>query len=147
MKKFISLILLFATCLFIPIIAFAQGDVAPATGEEVVLPTLPITFDFGQYVSTFLMYAATVVFLTSLVNKGVTKLKGYAKQYMSWVVSMVVAFVAFFFNWGIFEPLNWWQTAMYALITGWGANGLSDWWLIQKILTAVGLGPDVIKQE
>lgn len=141
MKKFISLILLLATCLVVPVIAFAQGgDVTPPEGE-VVLPALPITFDFQQYVMTFLKYAATVVFLTSLVNKGLTKLKGFAKQYLSWFVAVVVAYAAFLLNWGIFENLNWWQTAIYAIVTGFGANGFFDWELVQAILKGLKLEP------
>jgi hypothetical protein len=140
MKKFFCLLIAAFTFLVIPIAIFAQ-DSPPPGGDVVTLPDLPITFAFGAYVATFLLYAATVVMLTSIINKFITNLKGFAKQYLSWFVALLVGFVAFFLNLGIFEPLQWYQVLIYAFAAGLGANGVFDWQLIQAILRGLKLEP------
>jgi hypothetical protein len=135
MKKLFIFLFAAFTIFVIPFALFSQ-----ATGDVITLPNLPITFEFSAYVATFFLYAATVVFLTSLINKFI-KLKGFTKQYLSWFVALIVAIAAFLLNLGIFDPIKWYQALIYAFAAGLGANGIFDWKLIQTILQAIKLEP------
>ncbi|MDD4970813.1 MAG: hypothetical protein PHT07_15405 [Paludibacter sp.] len=137
MKKIFCFMIAIFTVFVIPFALFSQDSIPPP-GDVITLPPLPITFEFGAYVKTFFLFAASVIFLTSLVNKFI-KLKGFAKQYLSWFVALLVALAAFFLNLGIFEPIQFWQALIYAALAGFGANGIFDWAFIQKFLIAVHL--------
>lgn len=159
MKKFIAFLLAGLVMFMAPAATLiASQDAYPTIGmtalaqdvpgnDEVALPDLPLTFDFRQYVMTFLYFAASVVALTSIINRFITGLKGFAKQYLSWFVSLAISFTAYFLNYGIFENLAWYQTLFIAIITGFGANGIFDWQLVQAILRALKLEPAIVKKE
>jgi hypothetical protein len=138
MKKLFCFLFAAFAIFVIPFALF--GQTTPPPGDVVTLPTLPVTFDIKAYVATFFYFAATVVFLTSVINKFI-KLKGFAKQYLSWFVALAIGISAFLLKLGIFEPIHWYQALIYSIAAGLGANGIFDWNLIQTILQAIKLEP------
>lgn len=128
-KKSLKIIATFLALFMLPIVGFAQ----------IVLPEVPIGLEWQEYVVTFFAYAASVVAITSLLNKYVFKAEGAWKQYISWGVALLVGFAAWFYNLGIFEPIKWWQTIIYAVAVGLGSNGIYDWEVIRGFLVMLGL--------
>lgn len=129
MKKVLKFLVLSLLFLSIPAITFCQ-----TTGD-----TGGIVKDFlVQYVTNFAAFSATIILLTSLVNKLVT-LKGFVKQYLSWGIAGIVSVVAYFLKIGMFGELSIWLTLLTAILFGLGSNGIFDWALVQKILIAVGI--------
>jgi hypothetical protein len=138
MRKFFAFILAAFAVFFIPLALLAQ-DVGTGPGDTAItLPDLPLTFGFGQYVISFVLYAAVVVGLTSFINK-LTGLKGFAKQYLSWFVAVIVGVAGYLLNFWVFKNMHPYQVLIYAIMTGYGANGLYDWILVQRILRALHL--------
>lgn len=111
---------------------------AVPTFAQVSDGTTPTTIDFGAYFIDLTTLAATVMLLTSLVNKWF-KAEGHALQYVSFGVALVAAAGAKFFGFGMFISLGWVWTMLYGIASGLLANGIYDINFIQGILELIGL--------
>lgn len=63
-------------------------------------------------------------------------------QYISWAVAVLLSYLGFYFEWGIFAGISWYVTLIYALAAGLIANGIFDWQLTKSILQLFKLIPD-----
>lgn len=99
----------------------------------------PIEIPAGGISDFFISLAAMIpliVFITGWLTK-ILNPSGAIKQIISWLVSVVLAIIAWALNLGIFEPLSWYIAIVYGLAAGLGANGIFDIKLIQKILDII----------
>jgi hypothetical protein len=122
--------------LTIPIAIFSQ------TTEE----TKPIADFISVYVANFAGFCAVIILVTSMANK-LIKVKESSKQYLSWAVSLIIGFAAFFLKLGIFANIEWYIVIVYSFLFAVGSNGLFDWDLIRKILVALKLESTVPATE
>ena len=111
--------------LMIGMVCFAQSNDVPDTGNGVL-----------GYIATF----GGAVLLVNLATgwlKNLLKWQGNAAKYLSWGVAVVVSILGWVLNLGIFEPLEWWSTLLYAIGIGLAANGAFKTEFIQTILIAL----------
>lgn len=95
--------LMFLFMFMLPVALFANGD----------LPDVPGSLTPADYFADFLTWIATVVFLTSAINKlPFLNYEDNQKRYLSWGVMVVTGLVAFLFNWGIFDT-EWYFMLVY----------------------------------
>ena len=98
-------------------------------------------FGLTDYVVSFSAFVATVLLATSFINSYFLKWSGSKKQYLSWALALMIGFLAFFLQLGIFAS-PWYHVLIYSFGFGLGANGFFDWELIQAILKALKLEPN-----
>ena len=123
MKKLLLLcILLFA--LILPAAAQITG-VSP--------PAVDLLADF----TTIAGVAAFTLLIAGWI-KTAFKLEGALARWVSWAVAIVISFVGWYFNIGLFDPLLWWQTIFYGFGIGLVANGIYSAETIQLILSFFG---------
>ena len=79
-----------------------------------------------------------VVLIAAFVNSKLN-LSGFLKQLVAWVISIILCFVGWYFNLGVFTGLVWWVVVIYGFAVGLAANGFFDISLIQAILKALKL--------
>ncbi len=119
------MILIFA--MLAPLLVLAGND----------LPELPGGFVFEEYVSSFLTWIATVVFLTGLINRlpwlGFEDSK---KRYLSWGAMASTAVLSFFMGWGIFDT-TYLIAGVYLLAGGIGSH--FGYHLIKEVLKDFGV--------
>ena len=92
----------------------------------------------GVYVANFAAFVGAIIVVTSLVNK-LFKIAGNAKQYLSWIIAVIIGYAAFFLKLGIFAGVAWYIVLVYVALFALGSNGLFDWELIRGILKALKL--------
>jgi len=63
------------------------------------------------------------------------------KQYLSWLVGILLSAVGFFFQWGVFAGLQWYYIIIYGLTAALVANGLFKWDFLKSILEAIKVLP------
>jgi len=86
--------------LIILIVIFAPLWVLAGNG----LPDLPGGFVLEEYVTDFLTWIVTVIFLTSLINRlPWFKFEDQNKRFLSWAVMLISGAVSYYFAWGIFD--------------------------------------------
>jgi len=132
MKKTLKFIMTFAL-LIAPMALFAQT--LPDVVDEVV------NTGFSNYFISLAALVPLVVLITAFINTKLN-LKGFLKQFTAWVVSILLCFVGWYFNLGVFAGLIWWVVIIYGFAVGLAANGFFDISLIQAILKAFKLSKD-----
>lgn len=78
--------------------------------------------DLSQYFGTLPAFVAVVLVLVQFV-KGITGLKDFAVQAISWLVGSIVALAAWYFDLGIFAEVTWYQAVITGVIATLSANG------------------------
>lgn len=122
MKKLFSLIMLvFALCMFtVPLIAQGTDPVEPPAIESYF-------FDLGTL--------STLVVILSLAFFAMVKIPVlWVKQLITWLISVGLAFVGYYWNIGIFEGVNVVWTIILGFAGGLLANGIYDATFVQMIL-------------
>ena len=97
--------------------------------------------------ATFVAFVSGVMVLTEAVNKLFKVAKPTAKLIVSWVLSLALAALGFWMQWGIFAGLgtpDMWQGWVKALLIGlgggWCANGMYDreeMWRLLELLFSI----------
>jgi len=129
MKKILQF-LMTLVLFIVPITLFAQ--------------TLPDVVDdvmetgFSNYFISLAALVPLVVLITAFINTKLN-LKGFLKQFTAWVISILLCFIGWYFNLGMFAGLIWWVVLIYGFAVGLAANGFFDISLIQTILKAFKL--------
>ncbi len=90
--------------------------------------------DLSQYFVSLAALVPLVVLITDFINKWINVEKGWIKQVVSWVISIVLCLAAMFLNWGMFAELKIGVTISYGVATGLVANGIFDIKIVQTIL-------------
>lgn len=124
MKNFIRLLMVLLTALMLPVMVFAQEV---AAGVANVLP------DPSTWFLSLAALAGAVMTVTQWL-KNVLESKGIQTKLLSWLIAVILAFVGWFLELGIFAGLEWYWAAIYALSAGLVANSIVDLNLIQGIL-------------
>ena len=113
-----------------PMALFAQT--LPDVVDEVV------ETGFSNYFVSLAALVPLVVLVTAFINTKLN-LKGFLKQFTAWVVSILLCFIGWYFNLGMFAGLLWWVVIIYGFAVGLAANGFFDISLIQAILEGLKL--------
>ena len=131
MKKL--LLFLCAALAFVttPVVLFAQETV-----NSVV--TTVVETGFSNYFISLAALVPLVVLIAAFINKKLN-LSGFLKQLVAWVISILLCFVGWYFNLGMFAGLVWWVVLIYGFAVGLAANGFFDIGLIQAILKGLKL--------
>lgn len=116
--------------LILPIGLFAQeiGDVVNQVVDT----------GFSNYFISLAALVPLVVLISAFINKKLN-LSGFLKQLIAWVISILLCFVGWYFNLGMFAGLVWWVVLVYGFAVGLAANGFFDIGLIQAILKGLKL--------
>lgn len=96
--------------------------------------------------ATFVLFVGGVMFITEAFNKAFKVEGKTAKLIVSWVLSLVLAAVGFYFQLGFFadcgaitEWQGWVKSGLIGIGCGWCANGLYDreemWHLLEQIFS------------
>jgi len=123
MKKLIVL-LLFALLCF-PMLLFAQSTGDP--GNPVTLGSL----------TTFAGVVAVTLVITGWIKTFFT-LEGKWARWLSWGVSVILSILCWYWNLGIFEPLNFFVTLLYGFGIGLVSNGVYTSETVQGWLEEIG---------
>lgn len=59
------------------------------------------------------------------------------KMFISFVIAVGMALVGFYFGWGEFSVMIWWEAALYGVMGGLVANGIFDRATVQFILNFI----------
>lgn len=78
--------------------------------------------DLQQYFGTLSAFVATVLILVQFI-KGITGLKDFAIQALSWIIGSIVAVIAWYFDLGIFIDVTWYQAINIGFVSTLSANG------------------------
>ena len=131
MKKLLKF--LFCTALIfisLPVFVFAQDG-----------GTLPAGLNLGPYFVSLATLVPFVILIAGWLNK-VLEPKGWVKQLISWIISLIVVFVGWFFKLGMLaEVTQIWMIFLYALACGLCANGIFDVRIVQAVLRGIKLLP------
>lgn len=82
--------------------------------------------------------AALVVVITEYFKK-IVKLDGFLIQLTAWIISVVLGFLASYFNLGMFAGMGSIEVLVNGILIGFVANGIFDIELVKKILAALKL--------
>lgn len=67
------------------------------------------------------------------------KLQGLTLQILSWGIGVIIGFIAWWLNIGIFAGLVWWQVLAVGVGASLAANGVADTGIIRTILSFIGI--------
>lgn len=118
---------------------FGFSALVSALAQADVLPEVPVTLDLKVYVASFYMFAATTLAVTALLNRFAFKWTDSKARYLSWAVSLIIGYIAYFADFGIFIDATWYQVLIYVVGFALGANGLFKWEPIQAALKYLNL--------
>ncbi len=128
MKKFLMFLYVFAMVFMLPMVLMAQTLVEELPGE----------FDAGVYVGTLAALGTTTVALAEIFIRKIKATTKWVKQVYAILISMIVAFIASLFGWGMFNDMGILMTLLNGLAGGLIANGLAGPALLNGILNAIG---------
>lgn len=131
MKKLLLFLCAVLALVVTPVVLFAQETV-----NSVV--TTVVETGFSNYFISLAALVPLVVLVAAFINKKLN-LSGFLKQLVAWVVSILLCFVGWYFNLGMFAGLVWWVVLIYGFAVGLAANGFFDIGLIQAILKGLKL--------
>ena len=118
--------------LFVAFIGIGTGITFAQTDTTLTIPTEGL---HGFFVSIAAIIPL-VTFLAGWINAKV-KAAGFGKQAVSWLVSIALSIVGWYFNLGYLAGLTWWQVLICGIGTGLAANGLFDITIIKSIIYAI----------
>lgn len=143
MKKlyplFIVLLFALAAILTVPVQVFAQE-----VGEEIAQINFKDSFESLPALAAFVLIATGWVAQLIIKLQWDVKLEAITKgwkQYLSWIVGVLLALAGYLLQWGLFAGLQWFYIFIYGLTAGLIANGLFKWELLKTILEALKLLP------
>lgn len=103
--------------------------------------------NFFEYFGSYAGISALVILLTQVVCN-FFKITGKTKQYVSWIISVLVVAVAILFGvyggfgvfvgWQVNQLIDWACAISVAIGCGLCANGLYDWEVIKSVLKWLG---------
>ena len=131
MKKLLLFLCAVLALVVTPVVLFAQETV-----NSVV--TTVVETGFSNYFISLAALVPLVVLVAAFINKKLN-LSGFLKQLVAWVISILLCFVGWYFNLGMFAGLVWWVVLIYGFAVGLAANGFFDIGLIQAILKGLKL--------
>jgi hypothetical protein len=143
MKKlyplFIVLLFALAAILTVPVQVFAQE-----AGEEIAQINFKDSFESLPALAAFVLIAtgwlAQLIIKLQWDAKLEAITKGW-KQYLSWLVGVLLALAGYLLQWGLFTGVQWYYILIYGIIAALVANGLFKWELLKTILEALKLLP------
>ncbi len=92
-----------------------------------------ITGDIQSYFVSIAALASLVVIVSSWLNN-LLNLSGFYKQLSSWVIAIILSFVGWALQIGMFVGLQWYIVILYGFGVGLVANGIFDVSIIQFVL-------------
>lgn len=97
--------------------------------------------DPTNWIEILQSFGALVLAIPLIVDFFKTKLRmeGLPLQILSWGVGIVISFIAWWLNMGIFAGLLWWQTLAVGIGVSLASNGIADTGLIRTILSLFGI--------
>ena len=115
----------------------------PLVAQVVSPPTdwLDLFANVDTWLGSLVGIAAVTVFLTAAVNTLLKVQKGWIKQVVAMIVSLVLLGIGNVINMGFMAELNLWHTIVYGLAGGLLANGIFDITLIRAILRLLKIEP------
>ena len=131
MKKLLLFLCAVLVLVVTPVVLFAQETV-----NSVV--TTVVETGFSNYFISLAALVPLVVLIAAFINKKLN-LSGFLKQLVAWVISILLCYVGWYFNLGMFAGLVWWVVLVYGFAVGLAANGFFDIELIQAILKGLKL--------
>ena len=131
MKKLLLFLCAVLVLVVTPVVLFAQETV-----NSVV--TTVVETGFSNYFISLAALVPLVVLIAAFINKKLN-LSGFLKQLVAWVISILLCYVGWYFNLGMFAGLVWWVVLVYGFAVGLAANGFFDIGLIQAILKGLKL--------
>lgn len=120
MKNFIKSLLTLVLMLVLPVFLFAQ-DGSTLSG------------DIQSYFVSIAALASLVVIISSWINN-LLNLKGFYKQLSSWIIALILSFIGWALQIGMFVGLQWYIVILYGFGVGLVANGIFDISIIQLVL-------------
>lgn len=147
MKKLYPLfiVILIVLALFtISVPVFAQE-----VGEEISQVNFKDSFESLPALSAFVLIATGWIAQLIIKLKWDLKLEAISKgwkQYLSWLIGVLLAAAGYLLQWGLFAGLQWYFIFIYGIIAGLVANGLFKWELLKTILEAIKLLPKKIEE-
>lgn len=134
MKKLFFIFCAIAAFILTPLALLAQVD---STDIGSVVSTI-VSTGFSNYFLSLAALVPLVVLIAAFVNTRL-KLSGFLKQFVAWLISILLCFVGWYFKLGMFDGIVWWIVLIYGFAVGLAANGFFDISLIQAILKALKL--------
>lgn len=123
MKKFISFFLFMMAFAIFPVYAQDVGS--------------PVNIDLAGGFVTIAAVAALTLTITGYIKVWFKAQDNWAR-WVSWAVSILLSFIVWYFNLGIFEPLTWTATIIYGFGIGLIANGIFTSETVQALLAMIG---------
>lgn len=118
--------------LFIFLLCIAVVTPAMAQTE----PVEPV--NWGDALQSFAALALTIPLVVDFFKLKL-KLQGLTLQILSWGIGIIIGFIAWWLNIGIFAGLIWWQTLAVGVGASLVANGVADTGIIRTILAFFGI--------
>ena len=131
MKKLLLFLCAAVAFFVVPVTVFAQETV-----NSVV--TTVVETGFSNYFISLAALVPLVVLIAAFINTKLN-LSGFLKQFVAWLISILLCFVGWYFNLGMFAGTVWWVVLIYGFAVGLAANGFFDIGLIQAILKGLKL--------
>lgn len=131
MKKLLLFLCSVLAFVVVPVVLFAQETV-----NSVV--TTVVETGFSNYFISLAALVPLVVLIAAFINTKLN-LSGFFKQFVAWLISILLCFVGWYFNLGMFAGIAWWVVLIYGFAVGLAANGFFDISLIQAILKGLKL--------
>jgi len=117
MKTLIRLLMILLVALMLPVVAFCQ-EVSEAVATVV-------GFSPASYFVSLSALATAVITITQWL-KGIINSTGVITKLVSWLISITLAFIGWWFNLGIFDSITWYWVIIYAVGAGLIANSIFD---------------------
>lgn len=123
---------------FILMLAFLVMSTVFVFAQEIV-PDIPV--DVGPVSTWFASLGAFiggVLFIVEFLKKILGKSQStpnWAVQFMSWIVGLFLAVIAWYLDLGIFAGITWGLALLYGLGASLVANGIADTKIIQSIFS------------
>ncbi len=132
--------------LFLLVLLFATPIIV--LGQEVTEQVTQVNFQ--ESFESVPALAALILIATAWLAELIIKLgwsiklesitKGW-KQYLSWLVGLLLSAAGYFLQWGLFVGAQWYYIFIYGLTASLVANGLFKWEFFKTILEAIKLLP------
>jgi len=130
MKKIVKYLLAMLVIL-LPIALFAQ------TTD----PTTP-SFDFLSLFTTFAGYGSGILVITGVICRYILKnISTLGRSITSWVVALIIGYIGWFFQIGIFVGIEWWRVLVFVASFAAGSNVIYNVEWIRKLLSEAKVLP------
>lgn len=93
--------------------------------------------NFGMWFGTLAGIAALTTFIAGVVNGLLKVTKTFLKQFVAWVIAILLAVLANLVNLGFLAGSTWLMTILYGFGAGLVANGIFDVAIIKALILAI----------